>query len=161
AIKLFVDNWRWAGVPFYVRTGKRLTRQMTEVRVRFKRTPQALFARTPHEQVEPDLVIIGIQPDEGITLQFGAKQPGSQMHVVPVQADFRYSTAFNTTAPVAYETLLLDAMCGDLTLFTRADEIEAQWSIVTPIEEAWSQLPRPDFPNYAAGGDGPKAADDL
>jgi glucose-6-phosphate 1-dehydrogenase len=161
AIEFFVDNWRWAGVPFYVRTGKRLPRQWTEVRVHFKRTPQALFSRTPDEQVEPNLVVIGIQPDEGIVLQFGAKRPGGQMQVVPVQANFSYRTSFDNRTPVAYQTLLLDAMRGDPTLFTRGDEIEAQWSITTPIEEAWTQLPPPQFPNYAAGSQGPAAANDL
>ena len=161
AVEFHVDNWRWAGVPFYVRTGKRLAHQLTEVRVHFKRTPQALFARTPDEQVEPNVVVIGIQPDEGIVLQFGAKKPGEQMQVVPVQANFCYRTAFGGDTPVAYHTLLLDAMRGDPTLFTRGDEIEAEWSIITPIEDAWSQLPVPDFPNYAAGTDGPRAAHEL
>jgi glucose-6-phosphate 1-dehydrogenase len=161
AIEFQVDNWRWADVPFYVRTGKRLARQVTEVRVHFKRTPQALFARTPDEQVEPNVVVLGIQPDEGIVLQFGAKKPGGQMEVVPVQANFSYRTAFRGNTPVAYQTLLLDAMRGDPTLFTRGDEIEAEWSIITPIEEAWAQLPAPDFPNYAAGSEGPRAADEL
>ncbi len=161
ALEFHVDNWRWAGVPFYVRTGKRLARQLTEVRVHFKRTPQALFARTPDEQIEPNMVVIGIQPDEGIVLQFGAKKPGGQMQVVPVQADFCYRTAFDGNTPVAYETLLLDAMRGDPTLFTRGDEIEAEWSIITPIEEAWAQLPPPEFPNYAAGSGGPNAANQL
>jgi glucose-6-phosphate 1-dehydrogenase len=161
AIEFYVDNWRWAGVPFYVRTGKRLPRQSTEVRVHFKRTPQALFSRTPDEQVEPNQVVIGIQPEEGIVLQFSAKRPGGQMQVVPVQANFSYRTAFDGNTPVAYQTLLLDAMRGDPTLFTRGDEIEAQWSIITPIEEAWTQLPPPEFPNYAAGSEGPAAADEL
>ena len=161
AIEFHVDNWRWSGVPFYVRTGKRLARTMTEVRVHFKRTPQALFARTPDEQIEPNVVVISIQPDEGIVLQFGAKKPGSHMQVVPVQANFSYRTAFGGTTPVAYETLLLDAMRGDATLFTRGDEIEAEWSIITPVEEAWMQLPRPEFPNYAAGSEGPRTADEL
>jgi glucose-6-phosphate 1-dehydrogenase len=161
AIEFQVDNWRWADVPFYVRTGKRLARQVTEVRVHFKRTPQALFARTPDEQVEPNVVVLGIQPDEGIVLQFGAKKPGGQMEVVPVQANFSYRTAFRGNTPVAYQTLLLDAMRGDPTLFTRGDEIESEWSIITPIEEAWAQLPPPDFPNYAAGSEGPRAADEL
>ena len=161
AVEFHVDNWRWAGVPFYVRTGKRLGRQLTEIRVHFKRTPQAIFARTPDEQVEPNIVAIHIQPDEGIALQFGAKKPGGQMHVVPVQANFSYSTAFGGQTPVAYQTLLLDAMRGDPTLFTRGDEIEAEWSIITPIEEAWSQLPAPDFPNYAAGSDGPRISQKL
>jgi glucose-6-phosphate 1-dehydrogenase len=161
AVEFHVDNWRWAGVPFYVRTGKRLARQLTEIRVHFKRTPQALFARTPDEQVEPNVIVISIQPDEGIALQFGAKKPGGEMHVVPVQANFFYRTAFGGRTPVAYQTLLLDAMRGDPTLFTRGDEIEAEWSIITPIEEAWSQLPPPDFPNYAAGSDGPRASQEL
>jgi glucose-6-phosphate 1-dehydrogenase len=161
AIEFRVDNWRWAGVPFFVRTGKRLPRAHTEVRVHFKRTPQALFSRTPDEKVEPNVVVISIQPDEGIVLQFGAKKPGSQMQVVPVQANFSYRTAFDGNTPVAYQTLLLDAMRGDPTLFTRGDEIEAEWSIITPIEEAWAQLPPPEFPNYAAGSEGPAAADEL
>jgi glucose-6-phosphate 1-dehydrogenase len=161
AVEFHLDNWRWAGVPFYVRTGKRLARQATEVRVHLKRTPQALFARTPDEQVEPNVVVISIQPDEGIVLQFGAKKPGGQMQVVPVQANFSYRTAFGGNTPVAYQTLLLDAMRGDPTLFTRGDEIEAEWSIITPIEEAWAPLPAPDFPNYPAGSEGPRAADEL
>jgi len=161
AIEFHVDNWRWAGVPFYVRTGKRLPRQLTEVRVHFKRTPQALFARTPDEQVEPNLVVISIQPEEGIALQFGAKKPGGHMQVVPVLANFCYRTAFTGDTPVAYQTLLLDAMRGDPTLFTRGDEIEAEWSIITPIEEAWAQLSPPEFPNYAAGSEGPRAANEL
>ena len=161
AIEFHVDNWRWAGVPFYVRTGKRLPRQLTEVRVHFKRTPQALFARTPDEQIEPNVVVISIQPDEGVVLQFGAKKPGSHMQVVPVQANFSYRTAFDGSTPVAYETLLLDAMRGDATLFTRGDEIEAEWNIITPIEEAWEQLPPPEFPNYAAGSEGPNPANEL
>jgi len=134
---------------------------LTEVRVHFKRTPQALFARTPDEQMEPNLVVISIQPDEGIALQFGAKKPGSHMQAVPVQANFCYRTAFDGNTPVAYQTLLLDTMRGDPTLFTRGDEIEAQWSIITPIEEAWAQLPAPEFPNYIAGGEGPLAANKL
>ncbi len=161
AIEFHVDNWRWAGVPFYVRTGKRLARPLTEVRVHFKRTPQALFSRTPDEQIEPNVVVVSIQPDEGIVLQFGAKKPGGQMQVVPVQANFCYRTAFGGNTPVAYQTLLLDAMRGDATLFTRGDEIEAEWSIITPIEEAWAQLPSPEFPNYAAGSEGPNAANEL
>ena len=149
------------GSAFLRATGKRLGRHLTEVRVHFKRTPQALFARTPDEQIEPNLVVIAIQPDEGIVLQFGAKKPGNQMQVVPVQANFSYRAAFDGNTPVAYETLLLDAMRGDATLFTRGDEIEAEWSIITPIEEAWAQLPPPKFPNYEAGSGGPNAANQL
>ena len=161
AVEFYVDNWRWAGVPFFIRTGKRLPRPMTEIRVHFKRTPQALFARTPDEEVEPNVITLGIQPDEGISIAFGAKRPGSQMKTVPVHAEFAYSKSFGTATPVAYETLLLDAMRGDATLFTRGDEIESEWRIITPIEEAWAQLPPPAFPNYAAGSDGPEAAQSM
>jgi glucose-6-phosphate 1-dehydrogenase len=161
AIEFYVDNWRWAGVPFYIRTGKRLGRNLTDIRVHFKRTPQALFARTPDDQVESNVVTLTIQPDEGISIAFGAKRPGEHMETVPVNADFKYSVAFGTRSPVAYETLLLDAMRGDATLFTRGDEVEAEWRIITPIEEAWSQLPAPEFPNYPAGSDGPESADEL
>jgi glucose-6-phosphate 1-dehydrogenase len=161
ALELYVDNWRWAGVPFYVRTGKRLARELTEIRVHFKRTPQALFARTPEDETESNVITLRIQPDEGINLQFAAKSPGSHMHLTPVTADFSYREAFGAKIPVAYQTLLLDAMRGDPTLFTRGDEIEAEWRIITPIEEAWTQLPPPSFPNYAAGSEGPEAAHDL
>ena len=148
-------------MPFYVRTGKRLARQATEIRVHFMGAPQALFTPSAEGSVAANVVAISIQPDEGIKLQFGAKQPGGQMKVVPVQAEFCYRTAFGGNIPVAYQTLLLDAMRGDATLFTRGDEIEAEWSIITPIEQAWAQLPPPDFPNYAAGSEGPRAADRL
>jgi glucose-6-phosphate 1-dehydrogenase len=161
AVQFYIDNWRWAGVPFFIRTGKRLARAMTEIRVHFKRTPQALFARTPDEEVEPNVITLTIQPNEGISISFGAKRPGSQMTTVPVRAEFAYSRSFGTATPVAYETLLLDAMRGDATLFTRGDEIEAEWRIITPIEEAWAQLPPPSFPNYAAGSDGPESAQSM
>jgi len=158
ALEFYVDNWRWAGVPFYVRSGKRLARNLTEIRVHFKRTPQALFARTPDEEIESNVLTLAIQPDEGISIAFGAKRPGEHMGTVPVNADFKYSVAFGTHTPVAYETLLLDAMRGDATLFTRGDEVEAEWRIITPIEEAWTQIPPPEFPNYAAGSEGPESA---
>ncbi len=161
ALEFYVDNWRWAGVPFYIRTGKRLARQVTEIRVHFKRTPQALFSRTPDEKLESNVITLTIQPDEGISISFGAKRPGEHMGTVPVNADFKYNVAFGTKTPVAYETLLLDAMLGDATLFTRGDEVEAEWRIITPIEEAWAQLPPPDFPNYAAGSNGPESAEAL
>ncbi|MGA3211041.1 MAG: glucose-6-phosphate dehydrogenase [Terriglobales bacterium] len=161
ALEFYVDNWRWAGVPFFVRTGKRLARTTTEVVVHFKRTPQALFARTPDENVEANNIIVRIQPNEGIAFAFGAKRPGSQMEMISVQADFSYQKAFGTKSPPAYETLLLDAMRGDATLFTRADEVEAEWRIITPIEESWAAMPPPPFPNYAAGSDGPEEANTL
>lgn len=158
AVRLHVENWRWAGVPFYLRTGKRLASNVTEVKVHFKRTPQALFAGTEAGSDGPNVVSLRIQPDEGISVSFGAKRPGIQMSTVPVMANFSYADAFGGGAPVAYETLILDAMRGDATLFTRRDEVEAEWKIVTPIEEAWAQLPPPPFPNYAAGSEGPDEA---
>ncbi len=160
AVEFHVDNWRWAGVPFYVRAGKRLANQLTEVAVHFKRTPQALFARNP-DDVHHNVISMRIQPNEGISLNFEAKTPGSHMRASRVNMDFSYRDAFGTATPVAYETLLLDAMRGDATLFTRRDEVEAEWRIITPIEEAWTQLPKPQFPNYAAGSEGPENADSL
>ncbi|HYL75611.1 MAG TPA: glucose-6-phosphate dehydrogenase [Bryobacteraceae bacterium] len=158
AIDLHVDNWRWAGVPFYIRTGKRLDQRGTEIRVHLKRTPQALFAATPDEEIEPNVIAIRIQPDEGISIAFGAKHPGTEMRTVTVQANFSYPAMFGTGAPTAYETLLLDAMRGDPTLFTHRDEVEAEWRIIDPIEQGWAQLPPPEFPNYAAGSSGPRAS---
>lgn len=160
AVEFHIDNWRWAGVPFYVRAGKRLARPLTEVAVHFKRTPQALFSRSPKD-VHHNVIVMRIQPNEGIALSFGAKEPGQQMRAIRVDMDFSYRGAFGAETPAAYETLLLDAMRGDATLFTRRDEVEAEWRIITPIEEAWAQLPPPQFPNYAAGSDGPASADNL
>lgn len=160
AVDFRVDNWRWAGVPFYVRAGKRLAKPVTEIAVHFKRTPQALFAASPGD-VHHNVITMRIQPNEGISINFGAKTPGSQMRASRVNMDFSYRDAFGSATPVAYETLLLDAMRGDATLFTRRDEVEAEWRIITPIEEAWKQLPPPQFPNYAAGSEGPVNADSL
>ena len=143
-----------------MRAGKRLANQLTEVAVHFKRTPQALFARNPGD-VHHNVITMRIQPNEGISLNFEAKTPGSHMRASRVNMDFSYRDAFGTATPVAYETLLLDAMRGDATLFTRRDEVEAEWRIITPIEEAWAQLPAPQFPNYAAGSEGPENADSL
>jgi len=161
AVRFNIDNWRWAGVPFYVRTGKRLAQNLTDIRVHFKRTPQALFARAKYEEIDPNVITIRIQPNEGISMAIGAKQPGTQMRTIGVQMDFSYTQAFGQDTPVAYETLLLDAMRGDATLFTRGDEVEAEWKIISPIEDAWQELPPPRFANYAAGSDGPLAAHEL
>ncbi len=160
AVEFHVDNWRWAGVPFYVRAGKRLSNHLTEIAVHFKRTPQALFASRPGD-VHHNVVTMRIQPNEGIAINFEAKVPGTQMRATRVNMDFSYREAFGSDTPAAYETLLLDVMRGDATLFTRRDEVEAEWQIITPIEEAWAQLPPPQFPNYAAGSDGPEAADQM
>jgi glucose-6-phosphate 1-dehydrogenase len=161
AIEFHISNWRWAGVPFYVRTGKRLTRSLTEITIHLKRTPQALFARTPDEQIEPNVIALRIQPNEGITVSLGAKHPGFEMRTDVVHLDFCYQSGFGVRSPDAYETLLLDVMQGDATLFTRNDEVEAQWRLITPIEEAWSSESAAEIPTYSAGSDGPTEADEL
>jgi glucose-6-phosphate 1-dehydrogenase len=161
AVEFYIDNWRWAGVPFYIRAGKRLSRRVSEIRVHLKRTPQALFASTPYEQLGPNVITLRIQPDDGINISFDVKRPGNQMRALTVDANFSYQSTFGSTGPPAYETLLLDAMRGDPTLFTRRDEVEAEWRIITPIEEAWANLPPPAFPNYAAGSEGPVEAEAL
>jgi glucose-6-phosphate 1-dehydrogenase len=160
AIEFHVDNWRWAGVPFYVRTGKRLGRKMTEIRVHFRRPPQALFASAPVAVAEPNLITLRIQPEEGITITFAAKQPGDEMRPLPVEADFAYAKSFPSMLPDAYATLLLDAMRGDATFFTRLDEVEAAWRVITPIEQAWARLSM-DLSKYGAGSDGPEEAQML
>src|SRR5215213_2826068 len=161
AVKFYISNWRWSGVPFYVRTGKRLGRNLTEVAIHLKRTPQALFARTPDDQMDPNVITLRIQPNEGITVTFGAKRPGFEMRTSTVQMDFCYQTAFGVESPAAYELLLLDVMRGDATLFIRADEAEAQWRLITPIEEVWASQGVRELPVYAAGTDGPAEADEL
>jgi glucose-6-phosphate 1-dehydrogenase len=160
ALELRVENWRWAGVPFFVRTGKRLTRTRTEIAVHFKRIPHSIF-RQIDEAVEPNVVVVRFKPDEGISVTFSAKVPGQGMRTSRVRMDFDYEEAFDVTLPEAYETLLLDAMQGDQMLFTRGDEAEAQWRVVAPILEAWESAAPPDFPNYAAGSSGPEAAERL
>ncbi|MBX5478491.1 glucose-6-phosphate dehydrogenase [Pyrinomonas methylaliphatogenes] len=159
ALKLQIDNWRWAGVPFYVRSGKRLPKRVTEVAIRFKDVPHNLFTANG-ESLSANLLIIRIQPNEGITLRFNVKLPGQAMRLRPVNMDFRYSASFGITLPEAYERLLLDCMLGEATLFARRDMIERSWEIVMPVLEAWA-AEKPDFPNYAAGTWGPQAADEL
>jgi len=159
AMRLEIDNWRFAGVPIYIRAGKRLARRMTEISVHFKQVPHVLLAQ--EAPVDPDVLAIRIQPDEGIALRFVAKVPGPSMTLRPVTMDFRYGSAFGGSGPEAYERLILDAMLGDPTLFARADEVSAAWRFVTPILEAWASPPAPEFPNYAAGTWGPPEAFDL
>jgi glucose-6-phosphate 1-dehydrogenase len=161
AIEFRVSNWRWSGVPFYVRTGKRLQRNLTEIAVHLKRTPQALFARKPDEEIEPNSIVLRIQPNEGISVTFGAKRPGFEMQTTTVDMDFCYQQGFRVEPPAAYETLLLDVMQGDATLFTRGDEVEAQWRLITPIEAAWAGQRDRELTAYAAGSDGPAAADEM
>ncbi|HZO89179.1 MAG TPA: glucose-6-phosphate dehydrogenase [Chthonomonadaceae bacterium] len=162
ALKLFVDSWRWADVPFYLRSGKRLPRKLTEIAIQFKRVPHLFFHLTPEDQIEPNLLIMRIQPDEGISLRFGAKLPGPEMHIRQVQMNFSYAEAFNVQPATAYETLLLDAMQGDQTLFTRSDTVEMAWTILEPLLDIWQATkPFQPFPNYASGTWGPAAADAL
>jgi glucose-6-phosphate 1-dehydrogenase len=159
ALKLYFDNWRWAGVPFYIRSGKRLPKRVTEIAIQFKDVPHRLFTATD-APLEPNVLVVRIQPNEGITLRFGAKLPGQLTRIRWVNMDFRYGSSFGVQPPEAYERLLLDCMLGDSTLYARRDMTERGWEIVTPILEAWKK-PAPDFPNYAAGSWGPEAAFDL
>ena len=161
AIKLLIDNWRWAGVPFYLRHGKRMPKRVTEITIHFKPTPQLLFGEGDHGWRHPNVLALRIQPDEGIGLRFGTKVPGPGMQIRGVMMDFRFGASFGRQPADAYERLILDAIQGESTLFTRRDEIEAAWTIVTSILEGWRHLPPPDFPNYEAGTWGPRAARDL
>jgi glucose-6-phosphate 1-dehydrogenase len=158
AWKLQIENWRWAGVPFYLRAGKRLAKRVTEVAITFKTPPIALFRKAGVLRQEPNALILRIQPDEGIALKFGAKEPGPQMKIDPVRMDFKYSEFFGSSQPEAYERLLMDALHGDSTLFARRDEVEAAWEHVTPILQIWRDNPPQDHPNYEAGTWGPEAA---
>ena len=160
AAKLFVDNWRWADTPIYVRTGKRLARQETTIAIQFKRAPHPPFEDSTTMELQPNRLLVHVQPDEGVSLAIGAKVPGQGMGIRTVQMDFMYGGAFRMELPDAYERLILDAMLGDQTLFTRSDEVEEQWAIVDAIVAAWVR-DRPAFPNYAAGTWGPVAAEEL
>ncbi|HEX2912127.1 MAG TPA: glucose-6-phosphate dehydrogenase [Chloroflexia bacterium] len=161
AIKLFVDNWRWAGVPIYLRTGKRLPKRTTEIALQFKQPPHSLFNAPGTPPLEPNVLVLQIQPNEGISLKFGAKVPGHTMNIRPVTMDFRFGQSFGVASADAYERLILDAMLGDSTLFTRRDEVEQAWAIVTSILDGWKLHMPPKFPNYEAGSWGPKEADEL
>jgi glucose-6-phosphate 1-dehydrogenase len=160
AAKLYVDNWRWADTPFYVRMGKRLARRETTIAIQFKRAPHPPFEDGAGEGLRPNVLLIHVQPNEGVSLAIGAKVPGQGMTIRTVHMDFLYGGAFREGLPDAYERLILDAMLGDATLFTRSDEIEEQWALVDAIIAFW-QRDRPSFPNYPAGTWGPTAADDL
>jgi len=161
AFKLFIDNWRWADVPFYVRTGKRLRARFTEIAIQFKRAPFVLFRDTPVDQLTPNRLVMHLQPDEGISLSFGAKVPGPVMRLGTVNMSFNYGDYFGTTPSTGYERLLYDCMIGDATLFQRADMVEAGWHVVAPILDVWKSLPPRNFPNYSAGSNGPREADEL
>jgi glucose-6-phosphate 1-dehydrogenase len=155
-----IDDWRWSGVPFYLRAGKRMPKRATEIAIQFKEVPLKLFRESPGDPA-PNVLAMRIQPDEGIMLRFAAKVPGLGLDVRSVNMDFAYGTSFAVDSPDAYETLILDALLGDASLFTRADEVEAAWSIVTPIINTWADMPAPRFPDYAAGTWGPEAATEL
>jgi glucose-6-phosphate 1-dehydrogenase len=161
ALKLLIDNWRWADVPFYLRTGKRLPSRDTEIAIKFRRAPFVLFRDTPVDRLSSNRLVLHIQPDEGITLRFGAKLPGPILKIGAVDMDFDYEDYFGDTPSTGYERLLHDCMMGDATLFQRADQVEAAWSVVTPIQKAWSTEPAPPLYTYKAGTWGPKEADEL
>ena len=161
ALKLIIDNWRWAGVPFYLRTGKVMPKRVSEIAIQFKRVPHLMFRQTKVEQLTPNFLVLHIQPDEGISLQFGAKVPGPAIHMDGVEMDFHYTDYFGMTPSTGYETLLYDCMIGDATLFQRSDNVENGWNVVQPILDAWKTSPPEKFPNYAAGTWGPQEAMEL
>jgi glucose-6-phosphate 1-dehydrogenase len=161
AMKVWIDNWRWAGVPFYLRTGKRARKRLSEIAIQFKHVPQILFRAVARAEVKPNVLVLRIQPDEGASLSMVAKAPGLQVHLQPVEMDFHYGTSFGAPSPEAYERLLRDVMLGDQTLFMRADEVEAAWGLITPILEHWEAHKVSEIPTYAAGTWGPPEADAL
>lgn len=161
ALKLYVDNWRWQDVPFYLRTGKRMSADVSEISIRFRDVPHHAFPASAGLNTQPARLVIQIHPEQGIVLKFMAKEPGSELRLRPVDMRFSYKDAFQVATPAAYETLLWDVMIGDATLFMRADQVEAAWELLMPILEVWADNPAPDFPNYAAGSWGPKTAESL
>src|SRR3989454_8919794 len=161
ALKLFVDNWRWSGVPFYLRTGKHLPLSASEVRVQFRPPPHVLFAAQCGPKLDANAITLRLQPNEGITLRVNGKIPGTSMQLRPVRMHFGYDSEFGAYTPEAYERLLLEALAGDATLFIRRDEVEIAWSIIDPIHQAWTGQPLNEGEFYPAGSWGPKAADDL
>jgi len=160
ALKLNIDNWRWADVPVYLRTGKRLARRYTEIVIQFRRAPHMLFRNTPIATCLPNQLVLGIQPEEGLSLSFGAKVPGPVVRLDAVTMDFDYARAFGNRPSTGYERLLYDCMLGDATLFQRADMVELAWSLIAPIQEAWERS-RDPLPEYPAGSRGPAEADEL
>ncbi|NVN89363.1 MAG: glucose-6-phosphate dehydrogenase [Desulfuromonadales bacterium] len=161
ALKLFIDNWRWQGIPFYLRTGKRLPSKVSEVSIIFRSPPHQLFPSAAVDNWQPNRIVIRIQPEEGIGTRIQVKQPGTRLLLGEADMQFRYREAFKAPAPEAYETLLLDVIRGDATLFMRADQVECAWNVVSPILTAWEAVPPSDFPDYAAGSWGPEAADRM
>jgi glucose-6-phosphate 1-dehydrogenase len=163
-LKFFIDSWRWMGVPFFLRSAKRMPKRVTEIAIHFKEAPRLLFGRRGGEGVRPNVLSIRIQPDEGISLNFGSKLPGQAMEVAPVTMEFRYGSSFGVEPPEAYERLILDCLLGDGTLFTRADEVEASWAWVSRIHQRWAEEAaqgKSALATYPAGSWGPAAADRL
>jgi glucose-6-phosphate 1-dehydrogenase len=160
-MRVSIDNWRWAGVPFYLRTGKHMAARMTEIAIRFKPAPYAPFADTNVATLPPNWLVLRIQPDEGIALQFEVKRPGPLVDLAAVQMAFRYADWFPKEPNIGYETLIYDVMTGDQTLFNRADMVEQTWRVVGDVLENWAKEKPGNFPNYASGGEGPAEADAL
>ena len=160
-LRLEVDNWRWAGVPIYLRTGKRLARKLTEIAVTLKPVPHLAFEAQGSVGVQPNQIILAMQPNEGVSISLGAKIPGTRMRIRPVNMEFLYGSAFMSQSPEAYERLIIDAMRGDATLFTRNDEVDAQWTIIDPVLQTWHAGDGDGIPTYAAGTAGPAEADAL
>ncbi len=159
AMKLYIDNWRWADVPFFLRSGKRLAKRVSEISVQFRGVPHLLFRDTPTENIEPNVLAIQLQPNEGISLRFSAKLPGTTLQIRPVMMDFRYGESFGATPPTAYETLLLDCMLADGTLFNRNDAVDLSWELITPVLAAWKERGAKGLASYEAGSWGPAEAD--
>jgi glucose-6-phosphate 1-dehydrogenase len=160
AMRLEIDNWRWAGVPFYFRTGKHMSQRLTEIAIRFKRAPYTAFQNTVVDTLRPNWLVLNIAPNEGISLQFEVRRRGPVVDLAAVKMDFHYDDWFPKEPNVGYETLIYDVMIGDPTLFMRADMVEQSWRIVQPVLDAWAEK-EADFPDYDSGSDGPKAADEL
>jgi glucose-6-phosphate 1-dehydrogenase len=160
-MKINIDTWRWSGVPFYLRTGKHLARRVTEIAIQFRSAPFQLFRNTPVEELQTNCLVITIQPEESISLSFGAKVPGPIMQQGKVDMCFNYADYFGSAPSTGYERLLYDCMIGDATLFQRADMVEAGWSVITPVLDVWQALPPRNFPNYSAGTWGPKEAEEM
>ena len=160
-MKLQIENWRWADVPFYIRTGKRLKDRITEIVIQYRRVPLLLFRKTSAEKLSPNQLVLHIQPKEGISMQFMAKIPGPIVRLDSVNMDFRYEDYFKSEPSTGYERLLYDCMIGDATLFQRADTVEIAWNVVQPALDVWTALPPRNFPNYSAGSWGPRESDEL
>ncbi|HXW60542.1 MAG TPA: glucose-6-phosphate dehydrogenase, partial [Myxococcota bacterium] len=161
ALRLLIDNWRWAEVPFYIRTGKRLARRVTEIAIRFKKSPSIMFQKTQTKELSSNLLVIHIQPEEGISLRFGAKVPGPSVRIGDVNMSFKYKDYFGLKLGTGYETLLYDCMLGDSTLYQRADMVETGWRVVQPILDVWQAIKPKKFPTYEAGSEGPHEAERL